>query len=64
MDSMVEEYSSILKNDVWEVVWRPKDKSMVSSKWIFKTKNSVYGSIEKFKEIFVAQGFSHKEGID
>ena len=54
MASMIEEYQSILKNDVWEVVPRPKDKSMVSSKWIFKTKNSVDGSIEKFKEIFSA----------
>ena len=37
---------------------------MVSSKWIFKTKHSTDGSIEKFKEIFVTQRFSHKEGID
>ena len=40
------------------MVPRPKDKSVVSSKWIFKTKHSAYGSIEKFKERFVAQGFS------
>ena len=45
------------------VVPRPKDKSVVSSKLIFKTKHSVYGSIEKFKAIFVTQGFSQKEGI-
>jgi len=43
---------------------RPKDKSIVSSKWIFKTKHSTDGSIEKFKTTFVAQGFSQKEGID
>ena len=55
---------SIIKNDVWDVVPRPKDKSVVSSKWIFKTKHSTDGSIEKFKEIFAAQGFSQKEGID
>jgi hypothetical protein len=36
----------------------------VSSKWIFKTKHSVDGSIEKYKERFVARGFSQKEGID
>ena len=54
MDSMIEEYQSILKNDVLEVVPRPKDKSMVSSKWIFKKNHSVDGSIEKFKERFVA----------
>ena len=61
---MVKEYQSIIKNDVWEIVPRPKDKSVVSSKWIFKTKHSVDGSIEKYKAIFVARGFSQKEGID
>ena len=61
---MIEEYQSIIKNDVWDVVPRPKDKSIVSSKWIFKTKHSIDGSIEKFKSRFVARGFSQKEGID
>ena len=61
---MIEEYRLIIKNDVWDVVPRPKDKSLVSSKWIFKTKHSTDGSIEKFKARFVAQGFSQKEGID
>ena len=51
---MIEKHQTISKNDVWEVVPRPKDKSVVSSKWIFKTKDSVDGSIENFKEIFVA----------
>ena len=64
MDAMIEEYQYILKNDVLEVVPRPKDKSSVSSKWIFKTKHSTDGSIENFKAIFVARGFSQKEGID
>ena len=64
MDSMIEEYQYILKNDVWEVVPRPKDKLVVSSKWIFKTKNSADGSIENFKARSIAWGFSQKEGID
>jgi hypothetical protein len=34
MDAMIEEYQSIIKNDVWDVVPRPKEKSVVSSKWI------------------------------
>ena len=61
---MVKEYQSIIKNDVWEIRPRPKDKSVVSSKWIFKTKHSVDGSIEKYKERFVARRFSQKEGFD
>ena len=39
MKGMIEEYQPIIKNVVWDVVPRPKDKSVVSSKWIFKTKN-------------------------
>jgi hypothetical protein len=62
-DAMVEEYQSIVKNDVWDVVPRPNEKSVVSSKWIFKTKHVVDGSIEKYKARFVAQGFSQKEGM-
>jgi hypothetical protein len=61
---MLEEYMSIIKNNVWDIVSRPKDKSMVSSKWIYKIKHVVDGSVEKFKEIFVAKGFTQKEGID
>ena len=61
---MVKEYQSIIKNDVWEIVPRPNNKSVVSSKWIYKNKHSTNGSIEKYKEIFVAWGFSQKEGID
>ena len=30
VDVMVEEYQSIINNYVWEVVPRPKDKSLVS----------------------------------
>eukprot|EP00253_Pinus_taeda_P024939 PITA_24939 len=33
---MQEENSSIMKNDVWEVVPRPEGKSMVTSRWIYK----------------------------
>ena len=61
---MIEEYQSIMKNDVWDVVSRPYGKSVVTSKWIYKIKHAIDGSIEKYKARFVAQGFSHKEGID
>jgi hypothetical protein len=61
---MAEEYQSILKNYVWDIVLRPEGKSVVTSKWIYKIKHASDGSVEKYKEIFVARGFSHVEGID
>jgi hypothetical protein len=63
-DAMLEEYRSIIKNNVWDIVPRPKDKSMVSSKWIYKIKHAADGSVENFKARFVARGFTQKEGID
>ena len=54
---------TIIKNDVWEIVPRPKSKDVASSKWFFKIKHDADGSIEKYKGRFVALGFSKKEGI-
>ena len=61
---MFEEYRSIMKNDVWEVVPRRQGKSVVDSKWIYKIKHAVDGNIEKYKARFMARGFSQIEGID
>jgi hypothetical protein len=63
-DAMIEEYQSIMKNEVWEIVPKPKNKDVVSSRWLFKIKHAVDGSIEKYKARFVAHGFSQKEGIE
>jgi hypothetical protein len=61
---MKEEYKSIIKNNVWEIVPIPKRKDVVSSKWLYKIKHVVDGSIEKYKARFVAHVFYQKEGID
>ena len=58
MDAMLEEYRYIIKNDVWDVVPRLREKSIVSSKWIFKTKHLADEIIEKYKVIFIARGLS------
>jgi len=63
-DAMIEEYASIMKNEVWEIIPRPKGKSIVSSKWIFKIKHATDGSIEKYKARYIARGFSQQEGVD
>jgi len=64
VDSMVEEHSSIMTNDVWEVVPRSEDRSIVGSKWIYKIKYAADDSVEKYKVRFVAKGYAQKEGVD
>ena len=58
---MTDEYESILKNHVWDIIPRPEGKSIVTSKWIYKIKHAADESVEKYKARFVARGFSQKE---
>ena len=64
VEAMTEEYQSIMKNDVWDIVPKRENKSVASSKWIYKIKHVADGSIERYEAIFVARGFYQKEGID
>ena len=38
VDAMVEEYDSTVRNSIWDVFLRPENKSVVSSRWIYKVK--------------------------
>ena len=58
VDAMVEEYSSIMTNDVWEVIPKPQERSVVGSRWIYKIKYAADENIEKLKARFVANGYT------
>lgn len=60
MDAMKEEYDSIIKNETWEFTLFSENKSPIGSKWLFKYKFNFDGSIDKYKAILVAKGYSHK----
>ena len=46
VEAMTEEYQSVIKNDVWDIAPKLENKSVVSSKWIYKIKHAIDGSIE------------------
>ena len=50
VDTMVEEYDSVVKNSAWEVVPRPIGKLVVGSRWIYHVKQVADGSVEKYKD--------------
>ena len=58
VEAMTKEYKSIMNNDVSEVVPKQEGKSVVSSIWIYKIKDTADGSIEKYKAGFMVCGFS------
>ena len=60
VEAMTKEYQSIMKNDVWDIVHKPENKSVASSKCIYNIEHDADGSIEKYKALFVARGFYQK----
>jgi hypothetical protein len=51
-EDMMEENQSIMKNEVWEIVPRPKEKLVVTSKWVYKIKHATNRSVDKYKARF------------
>ena len=58
------EYKSLMDHGTWELVQLPPDKKLVGSRWVFKAKHDSTGAVERYKALFVAQGFTQVFGED
>ncbi|WJZ97445.1 hypothetical protein VitviT2T_016048 [Vitis vinifera] len=63
-EAIKSEIDSILQNHTWELVDLPPGCKPLSSKWIFKRKMKVDGSIDKYKARLVIKGYRQIEGLD
>ena len=50
-DAMNEEYESIMKNDVLDVVPRPQDKSVVTSNWLYEKSSMELMKVHKISKL-------------
>ena len=64
MEACDSEFESLSKNETWELVPLPRGRKAISSKWVFKVKETVEGLIERYKARLVAKGFLQKYGVD
>lgn len=62
--AMKEELYHILKNETWELVPRPIDRSVIGTKWVFRNKMNEKSKFERKKERLVCKGYSQQEGMD
>ena len=63
-DAIKSGIDSILHNHTWELVDIPPSCKPLSSKWVFKRKRKVDGSINKYKARLVIKGYKQTEGLD
>ena len=61
---MEKEIRSIKANEVWELAYLPKGKKIIDSKWVYKQKVDIDGSVERYKAYLVAKGYSQQYGLD
>jgi len=55
---METEYQALMQNGTWTLVDRPKDKNVITSKWVYQKKG------ERYKARLVARGCSQQWGIN
>ena len=61
---MHDELLQFQRNDVWNLVPRPKGEHIIGTKWIFCNKIDKVGNVICNKARLIAQGYSQMEGVD
>lgn len=62
--AMQQELRSLQDCKTWSLVPLPNGKHCIGGKWVFKLKYKRNGTINCFKAVFVAKGFSQIPGLD
>eukprot|EP00253_Pinus_taeda_P015413 PITA_15413 len=63
-EAMVDETTSLDKNEVWDLVESLAGRKPIGSKCVFKKKMNVEDKVEKYKAQLVEKGYSQVSGID
>jgi hypothetical protein len=64
VNAMHEELNNFTKNQVWELVERPKNHNVIRIKWVFRNKQDQDGIVVRNKARLVAQGYTQVEGLN
>ena len=61
---MNEEFDALVQNGTWELVSSTSMQNLVGYKWVFRIKQLLDGSIDRYKARLVAKGFHQRPGMD
>jgi len=61
---MQDELHQFERNQVWHLVPKPKDRTIIGTKWVFRNKLDEQGILTRNKARLVVQGYNQEEGID
>nr|GEX08944.1 hypothetical protein [Tanacetum cinerariifolium] len=64
ISAMKAEMDALVSNQTWELVQKPPGVKPMSSKWVYKVKQKVDGTVDRYKARLVARGCSQQVGLD
>jgi hypothetical protein len=64
VNAMHEELNNFKRNQVWELVERPKGHNVIGTKWVFRNKQDQDVIVTRNKARLVAQGHTQVKGLD
>jgi hypothetical protein len=62
--AMTDEIEAFKRNEAWSLEIPPKDKKIITCKWVFQLKKDNEGNIVRHKARLVARGFDQRYGSD
>ena len=62
--AIYQEDRSLIENQVWEIVERPKNKKVIGTRIVLRNKIGGDGEVERRKARVVAKGFTQVQGVD
>lgn len=64
LEAIKAEYTALMNNNTWTLVELPPHRQAIGCKWVFRIKENLDGTINKYKARLVAKGFHQKFGFD
>ncbi|GMF23407.1 unnamed protein product [Phytophthora fragariaefolia] len=64
IEALEKEWKDLMRNNTWELVERPKGKTVLSSKWVFIRKRDANGNVARHRARITIKGCQQKYGVD
>ena len=61
---MLFEFEALQRNKTWSLVPLLEGRIPIVYKWVYRVKENLNGSVEKYKAMLVAKGFHQQAGFD
>jgi hypothetical protein len=62
--TMTNEIQALEKNQTWDLVILPQNKTGIGCKWVYRVKFKADGSVERYKVRLVAKGYTQQKGLE